>query len=436
MALSKIKVKPAAGSVSEITGNVRFAAGSDNVSVTSKGNTVTLSSRTEKSIYEKAYDDLILTPYVSQISGVGPDSTGAFFINGSGCWDWYYKDAAKEGPNKISNALLVLNDLCSSCSSCEATVRMKKLAEHFKVVFNILKDANLYDTDTVKERKAYLDSKRMKLTENCSSALTAEDKNRLNSISVFGNRLLGEYLTAVHMWNYLVSNKRTSTSVDVAKDDPSGMSVASTATSPGCDKGTQVSVTSVVSQVSGQPGLSLYVPKVSAAASGAVSSSGEVVSMLSPTSVSVTTSTGDGSGAGAIGFAANVHPYFHVQLQTGTETGGWEDTTLAAWNPSELAKSTEPDGKGGDTVTYNRMKLRALVSQVTDGTREDYLQSRSLPSRIENGKNLWKIETTVTRTGTLAGEEKSTYYFETPYIPVPDISAMESGLSLSRIIAP
>ena len=68
MALSKIKVKPAAGSVSEIAGNVRFAAGSDNVSVTAKGNTVTLSSRTEKSIYEKAYDDLILTPYVSQVS--------------------------------------------------------------------------------------------------------------------------------------------------------------------------------------------------------------------------------------------------------------------------------------------------------------------------------------------------------------------------------
>lgn len=434
MALAQINinVKTAQGGklVTLNSGVVSLASGNDGIAVASYGNKIVISSKTRKSLYEEAYDKLSLAPHVSRINGVASDAFGGFFIKGSGCWDWYYRDVSASGSNRIADGELVLNDLCSSCTGCERTLRMKKLAEYMKIAFNVLKDASLYDSDVVSTRKEYLEKHMLRISESCQSALTEEDMNKLSSIQAFGNRLLGEYLTLVHMWNYAVANANDSVNLDTAKDDPSALNVGVGATQPDCEENTRVSVSITIAQVSGQSGLSAFVPEPSA------DSLPYVVSHVSPTTVNIKTSTADKQATGVHRLMSAFYPYFNTELHTADASGVWRSTTIDEWDPSVLEKSTVPDGKGGDTVTYNGLKLRTAVVPATAPTKEDYIRSKSIPSTAVQGNNLWEISVLTEKTGVIETSKKETYYYTTPYVPVPSIEGLKDGLSLRRIIAP
>jgi len=160
---------------------------------------------------------------VSRINMIQPNERGEFFIDGSECTSWDYLDDA----NGIS-----LIDLCPSCQTCEAVYRLKYEVENMKEWINALKDVNLYYNDDVQSRLAALHRER--ITEDndlyCSTDVQADP------VKIKGLRLLNQYMTLVHMWNYVVSQNNSSNLITIAPEDTTGFVIQTKRALSSCAK--------------------------------------------------------------------------------------------------------------------------------------------------------------------------------------------------------
>ena len=191
---------------------------------------------------------------VNTINGVGANAAGEFFIDGSECDSWgYIKNGIAEGSgevgeevwfvrrNKATGELIKykypngfgiwLTDACPACTSCETIYRLKYEVENLKMWLNTLKDVNMYTStlygdvpNHVGYRRDLL--KQQRITEYnedqaCSTNLQPDDKY----MQLQGIQLLQQYMTVVHMWNYVVSRNNSSTLITIAPEDTTGFVV-------------------------------------------------------------------------------------------------------------------------------------------------------------------------------------------------------------------
>ena len=201
---------------------------------------------------------------ITTINNVSPNDQGEFFIDGSECDSWGYTensykiidpdDATKNIPIYVDpdaeHPVLVaggsatgiwITDLCPACTSCETIYRLKYEVENLKLWLNTLKDvslywSNIYDirTDYVAQRRKLLSDLRITgstISPICSKDLTEDDRY----MQLKGIQLLQQYMTVVHMWNYVVSRNNSSTLITIAPEDTTGFVVQTKRALPSCD---------------------------------------------------------------------------------------------------------------------------------------------------------------------------------------------------------
>lgn len=161
--------------------------------------------------------------YITSINGVQPNNKGEFFIDGSECVSWgEVKGGTVMGGRPDETAEhdgMWLVDLCPSCTTCENVYRLKSEVENMKMWINTLKDVNLYSDDNTIWRRNALDTYRItggtNAIEACGGDLNPDDKY----LYLKGFELFQQYMTVVHMWNYVVEQRNAGTVISTAPED-------------------------------------------------------------------------------------------------------------------------------------------------------------------------------------------------------------------------
>lgn len=161
--------------------------------------------------------------YVTAINDVQSDDQGDFLIEGSDCVSWTYTDQTIEDIT-LNNGLpvhgaILLTDMCPTCTKCENIYSLMYEFENMKLWINMLKDVNLYDLEDTKTR--YLNLKDLRVTSPISpcGVYPADDT------ILKGTQLFKEYVTMLHMWNYVVSINNYSSTIQIAPEDTAGFVV-------------------------------------------------------------------------------------------------------------------------------------------------------------------------------------------------------------------
>ena len=179
-----------------------------------------------------ASDYVLAHPYITSLNGIRPTADGNLFINGSECESIW-----------ISGSTIGLYDLCPACQKCDKLYTLIQGVQYYKTWLNTLKDVNLYATSQVTARQNVLlglfaDFSAPTYSSCSTSAYTTTDftSGAFSTHNIIGRDLLRQYVTTVHMWNYLVSRSGNETSITVAPEDNSGFVVQTKYTLPACDQ--------------------------------------------------------------------------------------------------------------------------------------------------------------------------------------------------------
>lgn len=174
--------------------------------------------------------------FIQTINGVSSNDDGEFFIDGSECDSW---GVIENGVDSITNEQatgaatsgISLVDLCPACRTCESIYRLQYEVENLKMWINTLKDVNLYINDDMDQRRTNLGNLRVtNLSDLCAAGLEQDDAY----MQIKSVQLLQQYMTVVHMWNYVVSQNNASNVIEVAPEDTAGFVVQTKRALPSC----------------------------------------------------------------------------------------------------------------------------------------------------------------------------------------------------------
>jgi len=331
------------------------AAGQLYFDVDKQAGKATLCTTLPESVFDAAYDKLMLGGYryISSINGEQPNEDGLLMLNGDRCLSWQH------APGEIT-----LYDLCPACSSCDLYAELIRRLEQCKIALNMLKDANLYDNDILQSRKATLENARAELHESC------EGHDPVSRTPIFSSELLKQYATMVHMWNYLVTTIGMYNEVVVAPDSPSGVSVRTAYTVSNCNTLNSLMVAIEISPLSladGLQPLSLYVARREVAFIPSEDTPDDFPTVV-PTLGAGTTKT--------------------VMATFGAVNTAGTYVLTATFLPFVYAQPVEPEPP--DTRrTY-------IVSENNYPTYDDYCTSIMYPSEAVSGMCTWRVVITWT----------------------------------------
>lgn len=344
--------------------------------------------------------------YVSRINGVSPMSDGTFMLHGSACTSWFPAVSVDSVPE------IHLVDLCPACRTCDAEVALKKQVEYLKILMNSLKDTSLYPQATLNARKTYLTDSRFVVSETCTAALQNTPAALLVPPDFNSVQLLGQYVTMVHMWNFIASQNNSSTVLTTAPEDSAGITVSTKRALPACDGLSSLNCTIKLTLSSGQSGLSVYVPDpitdfipfgggCQQYANAATVSHASTVC----TTKTVSASFPDVNCAGTYCVVAKFLPFYNSTLLD--EDG--DPVTIARIfgapkNPVPAAGNLAQDVYNFN-ATYSATPKQAP-------TLDDFTRSRSHPSRSATGRNRWQVVITWTSTGAFEHAATETYMYE------------------------
>lgn len=197
--------------------------------------------------------------FIRTINGVSPDSNGAFFLSGSECDSWGYitggtaVDAGyKDGDGLLAADPVVagstasgiwLTDLCPACDSCEMLYRLKQEVIQMKLWLAVLRDVSLYQAGNELKEANWLWDRKFPAEPNCGayvlgSTFSAYAKDEGYSK---GLQLIQQYMTTVHMWNYLVNRNNKSDVISIAPEDTSGFVVQTKRSVTSCSSKQKIS---------------------------------------------------------------------------------------------------------------------------------------------------------------------------------------------------
>jgi len=275
----------------QLTGNLQFKF--EGFKVSTVETTVEIKPDYNK-LFKDAYESSTVPKPIVTINGVAPTDRGAFFIDGSECDSWGeikgstafpMGEAIKNEHDQLIDggtaSGIWLVDLCPSCTTCENVYRLQYETENLRMWINTLKDVNLMvsfpsaddviaDNNTLSKNRVtggvgfagddwrapgavlWSDSNTKTEWDRCmiggsTIALTPDD----SFMRLRGLRLLKEYITTVHMWNYVVSQNNSSTEIQVAPEDTTGFVIQTKRALTSCGKQQKIRCTIEVDVVSG-----------------------------------------------------------------------------------------------------------------------------------------------------------------------------------------
>lgn len=364
--------------------------------------------------------------YISTINGVSPNNDGEFFIDGSDCTSWGYILDGQDTifvPAETTSFTrgISLVDLCPACKTCESLYRLQYEVENLKMWINTLKDVNLYE-------QAYMNQRRTNLRSFCVSPATDSNTCAVNLtqddsyMQLQSVQLLQQYMTVVHMWNYVVSENNSSNLIEIAPEDTTGFVVKTKRALPSCNGSRKIRCTitvsdpvaindtnTIVSLPSNYP-ISIYVPetpnvsilqnenavksldlhfepfdnKQTEALSGATM---HIEAGATSSSKIVRTDIIDAKVAGTYIVSVKFLPFIYYQIWKLDENGNKVyisvrgGTTMAITpNVSDPTKTTWDFGISGHTWSALAMPTQA-----------QYIQAKTAPTCSVNFKLIWPI---------------------------------------------
>lgn len=406
-----------------------FALAADSpVSVSTHGSVVELEHDDVSDPYAEAYDRLTGPDrYLSRINGAPPSGDGMFYIAGDSCLSW---TSANDLEDSDSEPHIRLYDLCPACESCDTHARLLRRLEQCKLALNMLKDVNLYGDAIAASRERWLAGRRVSLPEACS--VDGDDTPAL-----FSSRLLGQYVSMVHMWNYVVSTRNNASEVEVAPDAPSGLVVRTRYAMPDCDSGKRLSVSVSVTPSSLATGqaeaLSMYIPETVCeyspfdgadvdASSSAVGASGTVLASFS-----------NMRAAGTAVVVSKFLPFVCLSLAdtSGNAVSSVRSIIASSQVDVSSSQSSMPDEDGQPLpvdVTVLRTGIVATPAVKNNPTQADYDASVGYPSVSCAGSNIWRVRVTWSLSGAVKAE--NTYLFAAAPARLPVRGIMQDDIRL------
>lgn len=387
-----------------------------NVSFDKENNIMSLTAYDDVDSFKDAYNKVSDIEYLTSINSVPPTDDGAFFIFGSAC----------DSVDIIDSGSIRIEDYCQACSSCRSYISLLKAIEYFKILINYFKDYNLYDTSTIQTRKTFLESKRLQLSANC-----AEDS--LDVIEEWGtiptlssnvlNKLMHEYVTTVHMWNYAVSMAGSHTQISTAPEDASGFVIQTLRSLPSCDGDLTVSVEINVEgpdKCNDMP-VSLFVPdpKIeflpnNEALNGDIKWD-LIVDETAPTKKKIVVHPTTVTGAGSLCVTARFLPLCAVRLFY-----DGKEITVEDFMDMALSSFTEETETSQGVTEYTRTTIFEISTEtypIINPTKEEYNQARRYPSIsvAPHTPLTYTIDLVWTITGKDADKYKDTIISDTYY---------------------
>ena len=402
--------------------------------------------------------------YITRINNVDPAADGVLFLSGSACDS--VVPGVEAGPGVP--AKLVIVDLCPSCTKCDTQYRLRRQIEFYKIYFDLIKDINLYDNAIAAARHMDLLNRRIPELPACIEAAVHEDDSEYTALLNTAGKLLQNYITTVHMWNYAVSINNNDVRISNPPEDTCGISVQAKRALTDCSgvRGLRCRIDlNPRNSGSVQENLSIFVPTPDGtfkpfSSNGPIASSNVVhidsthkaiIVEFYPMSVAgtcivtakflpfiyVEMALSDGSGVGEMsgGDVSNIFSYYDSVAASGTSDGFFVFTSGSGTSGGEVPGTSGgevPNTSGGEipNTSGGAAKLSTGLT-VTPYAKEtptaaDYNNCKSYPSKSVSGQfNNWQISVVweiLHGSGATTAVEQTqseTFYFTTPCCRVP-----------------
>lgn len=350
--------------------------------------------------------------YIASINGVGTNNpTGMFFILGGMCVTPFISVNASSGnisqgdedatgvmPRPTTN-VLSLTDGCATCRTCDRLLQIKEKLEALKRVFWALKDVNLYKESIFNSRVSYVRSAMMDTPVGCTG-IPSDERNSLFEIAMYN--MLGQYMTVVHMWNYISQLGSQRVEILPVPEDISAFAVRVSSPKLTCDTATKIYCTVIVRPKQVQDGLTAWVPEpeigfeplheYAASLSGTATQEGLVYTFSFEDSTPV---------VGTYTLLMRYYPYIPARAVDPRTDTTIDPSEYDADNYVKYAKKS-PDGNGYDVI-YEGSRIDIDIQDEPYDSQDpnwnphdqaDYLAARNIPAYNTTDTNIWEIEVT------------------------------------------
>ena len=398
--------------VFQLSGNLIKITTRGSIHATPKNTGVVLSYTPDADNLGKGFNQLKLKPYLTNINGTAPFEDGSFWFGVDSCMSW-----------TNDKSTIIFWDACPTCTSCDKQLELKSKYESLRLAVNDLKDVNLYDNATKALRNKYFESRRI---QNVHGACTTEKALNLPYLDSY--RLMLNYMTTVHMWNYVVSQNNTSTIIRTAAEDPSGFYIQSKRAVPSCNGTSTIKCTISISARDVQDGVSVLIARKRTEfkpfdGSG-VSSSDITATEKGTTTKQFETTFSPVMVAGTFIVEVKLMPFMYVEIKA--PNGSPINLNQVNWDvdsPPDSSLSGVDEETEFSTIKYSLGECAIAQKSLESPTVADYDRSKSFPARSLDGRNIWDIKLKWVLTGALGGTEgkswEEDYVFAATKVRVP-----------------
>ena len=331
--------------------------------------------------------------YLSSLGGASADDRGDSWLFTGDC------NVVELGENSV-----LLDNMCEACRDCKDIFRLKKIIEWLYGMTNQLKDVNLYGQATTDARADFVQSY-MELTAAASPCFDALE-NKYKALGRLSSRqLMGQYIVAVHMYNYLA--QRIGCRVDMRKIGDSGaFELRTSRVVPDCGGQSTVAVSVHLHTDSDEAAdVSVYVPPAGLAVTGASSCAIDNTSATK----TIESATDKTFAYGPITVVCAGTYELHMQFFPLINTVVRDDNGQIVDMGSPESFSANPESGSTDVnilgttvsapaVHYGASALHNQTSVILDPTLEQYEAGSTYPSQTDSGKITWSVDITWTLT--------------------------------------
>ena len=343
--------------------------------------------------------------YVSSVSGASPGAAGDVWVDGDECLSW------EPGASSVT-----LYDLCPSCRTCEGAHRLRRRIEWCHMMLEAFKDASLNTQTVTDARLALMAADRVSDGASCAST-DAEYAKYAETVGILSRRLLGQYATMVHLWNYAVSQNNSSTVITTPSGDETGFIVQTKHALPSCGGAAAINCSIVIEPVDVEEGISIYVhtPELEFLPfTSAMTGLSDHVAVTHETATRkvIATNLGPSEYAGTYAVTVKVLPFMYAVLRD--RDGNVIDLASVDW--SAVGSTSDVVVGETETTTTTQYHLGATQEEYTQlkaPTLEQYRAANVCPTRTDDGENVWKVTVSWIMTGSLEKTFTETYIYTT-----------------------
>lgn len=164
--------------------------------------------------YSKAIQDILAQGYVTNINSAYPTADGELTIVGDACTTVAYKQQLTPQQQvaidpTVTNQLYIF-DQCPACGDCDYQWQLLQRVQDAQIIVSAMKDNNLYYDDAAEKLWSQMLAKRVTepIEGTCTPARVMTTRSQIVRPAI---RLLSQYRSLVHLWNYIVIQSKSTT---------------------------------------------------------------------------------------------------------------------------------------------------------------------------------------------------------------------------------